>query len=41
MIECPADRFKVVARRAECDESEARWTERFMKVAKLEKPEIN
>lgn len=36
-----ADKFKDAAREAECDEDEARWTERLKKVAKHEpeKPE--
>ena len=37
-----ADKFKDAAREAECDEDEARWTERLQKVAKqqpVEKPE--
>ena len=29
-----ADKFKDAAREAECDEDEARWTERLKKVAK-------
>lgn len=35
------DKFKDAAREAECDEDEARWTERLKKVAKPEpkKPE--
>ena len=44
MTECQAtqsDNFKDAAREAECDEDEARWTERLKKVAKHqpEKPE--
>lgn len=44
MTERPAfqsDKFKDAAREAECDEDEARWTERLKKVAKnaAEKPE--
>ncbi len=37
MTECHAiqsDKFKYAAREAECDEDEARWTERLKKVAK-------
>ena len=37
MTECQAiqsDKFKDAAREAECDEDEARWTERLKKVAK-------
>ena len=37
MIECKdiqSDKFKDAAREAECDEDEARWTERLKKVAK-------
>ena len=36
-----SDKFKDAAREAECDEDEARWTERLKKVAKHEpeKPE--
>ena len=37
MIECKAiqsDKFKDAAREAECDEDEARWTERLKKEAK-------
>ena len=36
-----SDKFKDAAREAECDEDEARWTERLKKVAKQqpEKPE--
>ena len=33
-----ADKFKDAAREAECDEDEARWSERLKKVAKA-KPE--
>ncbi len=33
-----ADKFKDAARKAECDEDEARWQERLKKVAK-QKPE--
>jgi hypothetical protein len=36
-----SEKFKDAAREAECDEDEARWTERLKKVAKQqpEKPE--
>lgn len=36
-----ADNFKDAAREAQCDEDEARWTERLKKVVKVkpEKPE--
>lgn len=39
--ESQSDKFKNAAREAECDEDEARWTERLKKVAKAapEKPE--
>ena len=36
MIDCKdiqSDKFKDAAREAECDEDEARWTERLKKVA--------
>ena len=39
MIDCKdiqSDKFKDAAREAECDEDEARWTERLKKVAKVD-----
>ena len=36
MTGAQANKFKDAAREAECDEDEARWTERLKKVAKQE-----
>ena len=35
-----SDKFKDAAREAECDEDEARWTERLKKVAKVTEPKL-
>lgn len=37
-----SDKFKDAAREAECDEDEARWSERLKKIAKQqpEKPDV-
>ena len=37
--ETQSDKFKYAAREADCDEDEARWTERLKKVAKAKQDE--
>lgn len=38
MADSQSDKFKQAAREAECDEDEARWTERMKKLVKPGKP---